>query len=157
MGAGWVWLFLGLELEKSPRNWQVPPPRSLALSRDSSSTPRWESLTPSEGHSNLGQNTVVTLEPESACGWKHHQISFGVVRGVHWFVCVSAFYLGNHLNGLMDLHTKCWPIELFCMLCVSPLNQASFVLSVLPGWLLGHMCELNHCGEFVAINDFHQI
>lgn len=36
---------------------------------------------------------------------------------LYWFVCISAFCLGHHLNGLMDLHTKCCPIALFCMLC----------------------------------------
>lgn len=53
------------------------PTTSLALSRDSSSTPRWETLAPSECHSNLGQNTAVPLEPESACGWKHHETLLG--------------------------------------------------------------------------------
>ncbi len=41
---------------------------------------------------------------------------------VNWFVCVSTFCLVHHLNGLRDLHTKCCPIVLFCMLRGWPLT-----------------------------------
>lgn len=77
--------------------------------------------------------------------------------GFNWFVCVSSFYLGHHLNGLMDLHTKCCPMELFCMLCAWPLNQASLALKALA---LAHCwitCVLNHCGEAVTMNELHWI
>lgn len=98
------------------------PTTSLALSRDSfleawlrHCVPVGGSQQPHCGSFRIG-----------ICLW---MIIIKYFKGVNCFVCVSAFYLGNHLNGLMDLHTKCCPIELFCMPCVSPLNQASHILS----------------------------
>lgn len=152
MGAGWVWLFLGLEPEKRSRNWQVPPPRWLACSEprlvlDTSlgnSDPVGGSQQPRPKHCSRFRHKVC-LRMKAL--WN---TTFFMV--VIWFVCVSSFYLGHHLNGLMDLHTKCCPIELFCML-----NQASLVLKAFALARCCITCVLNHCGEVVTISEFYWI
>lgn len=57
-----------------------------------------------------------------------------------------------------NLHTKCCPIVLFCMLCGWPLtwHHLSWEPFVAHCWLtLFTFYKLNHCGEFMTRNKIH--
>lgn len=149
MGAGWVWLFLGLEPEKRSRNWQVPPPRWLACSE-----PRLV-LDTSRGNSDpVGGSQLPRPKHCSrkyVCRWKRYEIPPFLWA---YLICLCIIFL----FGTPFEWTNGFAHQMLSHRAV--LHAKPSVVgaeSLCTGSLLHHMCVLNHCGEVVTISEFYWI